>query len=54
MRRPLRRRPANFKVGLFRERSEVRLTPILKAAWGCAGFITRVLVLPFDQPGVDL
>lgn len=41
------RRPANFKVRLFRERSEVRPIPILKAVWARAGFITGVL-------GVDL
>lgn len=49
MRRTLRRRPANFKVGLFRGRSKVRLIPVLKLVWGHAGFITKVLVLLFDQ-----
>lgn len=49
MRRTLKRRPANFKVGLFRERSKVRPIPILKVVWGHAGFISGVLVLLSDQ-----
>lgn len=51
MRRTLRRRPANFKVGLFRGRSKVRPIPILKVVWGHAGFITRVLVLLLTRGG---